>query len=65
MIDYFQRSVIAQKLLLQLLLKFSMSYYNYKAIFCIKNRPITITLAITVDNYNIFLFDIACNFFLV
>ena len=38
--------------LLQLL-----SYFLYK------KRPITITLAITGDNSNIFLFDIVCNFF--
>ncbi len=30
-----------------------MPYYDYLAIFCIKKIYITITSAITVDNYNI------------
>jgi len=38
-----QRSVIAHKWLLQLILIFSMSYYNYLAIFCLKKSFITIT----------------------
>jgi len=47
-----QRSVIAQKLLLQLLLNFQYPITITK-LFFVKKRSITITSAITVDNYNI------------
>ena len=50
-----QRSVIAQKLLLQLLLNFQYPITITKLFFCIKRRHITITSAITFDYYNIIL----------
>ena len=47
-----QKSILSQKLLLQLLLNF---YYpiTITKLFLYKKRPITIILAITVDYYNI------------
>ena len=53
--NFLQRSTIAQKLLLQLLLNFQYPITITKLFFCIKRRHITITSAITFDYYNIIL----------